>query len=423
MTTLLDVLRSREMLHDATPALADRLAAGPVNGYAGFDPTADSLHVGNLIPVMGLSWLQRLGGRPIVLIGDGTGVIGDPSGKRTERPMISAELVEQNAGALRRQLSQFLDFDGPAGAQILNNGAWLRDVSLLQFLRDTGKHFTVNYMLQKDSVKSRMEAGISYAEFSYMLVQAYDFAHLAAEFGCELQLGGSDQWGNITAGIELAARRDNRKLHGLALPLLTTSTGAKFGKTESGNVWLDPRKTSPYAFHQFWLQTDDADVARMLRYMTFVDLTTIDELMQRHAANRAARLAQRLLADDVTARVHGPDAARRVTAVAGILFGQSDIREADGDTLAMVASEIPMVTVRGDEISGMSAVDALVRGGLAASRAEARRGLGAGGYSINGGVVDDSRTLSRDDLLGDGLIFLRKGKRNWAGLRTAAPGK
>src|SRR5688572_19289057 len=257
MPTLLDELTARGLLHDATPGLADRLSRGPITGYVGFDPTSDSLHVGSLVPVMALVWLQRYGGRPIALVGGGTGLVGDPSGKRSERPMLSVEAVEANAAAIRRQLESFLDFEGRNGALSMNNVDWLKPLSLLEFLRDAGKHFTINYMLQKESVKSRMDAGISFTEFSYMLVQAYDFDHLCQTHGCELQMGGSDQWGNITAGIELIARKSGGSAHGLVVPLLTTASGAKFGKSEGGNVWLDPAKTSPYQFYQYWLNTDD----------------------------------------------------------------------------------------------------------------------------------------------------------------------
>jgi tyrosyl-tRNA synthetase len=419
MTTLLDTLAARGMLHDATPDLAARLAAGPIAGYCGFDPTADSLHVGNLIPVMGLAWLQRLGGRPLVLVGGGTGLVGDPSGRRSERPMLSEETVGANAAAIRTQLAQFLDFGpGPSGAQMRNNAEWLGSLGLLEFLRDTGKHFTVNYMLQKDSVKSRMEDGISFTEFAYMLVQAHDFAHLSETDGCELQLGGSDQWGNITAGIELASRRHGRKLHGLVMPLLTTSSGAKFGKSEGGNIWLDAAKTSPYAFHQFWLQAEDADVEQLLRFFTFLDLGEIAGIAAQHAIDPGQRVAQRRLADDVTARVHGPQAVARVTAAAQILFGGGALRDADAATIAMVANEVPCQRVASEILdSGMSVVDALVGTGLAASKSEARRGLASGGFSVNGVTALETTSISSRDVLPGGVVLLRKGKKNWAALR------
>ena len=409
------------MLHDATPDLPARLAQGPITAYVGFDPTADSLGVGSLMPVMALAWLQRLGGRPLVVVGGGTGMIGDPSGKRDERQMLPVETIERNVAAIRNQLARFLEFgDGPTGAAMLNNADWLGAINLIEFLRDTGKHFTVNYMLQKESVKSRMETGISFTEFSYMLIQAYDFAHLAAVEKCELQLGGSDQWGNITAGIELAARRDGRKVHGAVLPLLTTAQGTKFGKTEAGNVWLDPAKTSPYAFHQFWLQTDDADVEQLTRFLTFLPLDEIVAVMQEHDKDRAQRIAQRRLADDVTTRVHGADAVRRAGDAARILFGGGDVRQADAATLAIVAGEVATQSLaRGELDTPIAIADALVRVGLAASKGEARRGLVAGGFSVNGVVADESRTITAADLLPGGVVLLRKGKRNWAALRKA----
>src|SRR2546428_8186470 len=266
---LLTELSSRDLVADATPGLAERLAQGPITGYVGFAPTADSLHVGSLVPVMGLAWLQRLGGRPIALVGGGTGLVGDPSGKRGERPMLSPDQVEANAAGIRKQLERFLSFEGANAALLLNNAEWLGGIRLLDFLRDVGKHFTVNYMLQKDSVKSRMDAGISFTEFSYMLVQAYDFWHLRRTCACELQMGGTDQWGNITAGIELIARRDSATAHGLVFPLLTAAGGSKFGKSEGENVWVDSARTSPYKFYQFWLNTDDPDVERALKTFTF----------------------------------------------------------------------------------------------------------------------------------------------------------
>jgi tyrosyl-tRNA synthetase len=414
----LEMLSARGMVHDATPDLAARLAQGPITGYAGFDPTADSLHVGSLIPVMGLSWLQRLGGKPLIVVGAGTGLIGDPSGKRAERQMLADEVIRTNAAAIHDQLSRFLDFgSGPGAAEMRNNADWLVPIGLLDFLRDTGKHFTVNYMLQKDSVQTRMDTGISFTEFSYMLVQAYDFAHLAATARCELQLGGSDQWGNITAGIELAARRDRRKVHGLVMPLLTTASGAKFGKTESGNVWLDSRRTSPYAFHQYWLQSDDADVERLLNFMTFLPRDEITSAMDAQRGDPGARGAQRILADDITERVHGRDAVLRATAAARILFGTGDLRDADAATVATVVAEVPRQLLEpGTLDAGLALADALQMAGLAASKSEARRGIGSGGFSVNGVVADESRVLTTSDLLPGGAILLRKGKKTWAAL-------
>src|SRR5512147_3053042 len=260
MSTLLQELKARDFFQDATPGLADRLEAGPIVGYVGFDPTADSLHVGNLVPVMALSWLQRCGGTPIVLVGGGTGMVGDPSGKRTERPVLSVEQIDHNVSRQRAQLERFLGFEGANAARVRNNADWLRPLGLMELLRDAGKHFTVNYMLAKDSVKNRMETGISFTDFAYMLVQAYDFWHLWKTERCELQMGGSDRWGNIPAGTELISRKEGGSAHGLVLPLITTASGDKFGKSVDGAVHLDPQKTSPYRFYQYWLNSDDRDV-------------------------------------------------------------------------------------------------------------------------------------------------------------------
>src|SRR5512141_3227320 len=292
MSTLLAELKPRGLIHDQTPGLEARLAQGPVTGYVGFDPTADSLHVGHLLAAMSLAWLQRCGGTPIIVGGGGTGMVGDPSGKRTERPVLSLEEIDRNVAAIRGQLERFLSFEGKNAARVRNNADWLRSLVLMEFLRDVGKHFTVNYMLAKDSVKGRMEAGISFTEFSYMLIQAYDFWHLWRTERCELQMGGSDQWGNITAGAELISRKEGVGAHGLTFPLLTTAAGTKFGKTESGAVWLDPAKTSPYKFFQFWLNTDDRDVEKLLKYFTFYPLPEIAGLMAELQADPGKRAPQ-----------------------------------------------------------------------------------------------------------------------------------
>jgi tyrosyl-tRNA synthetase len=421
MSDLLATLSSRGMVHDATPGLADRLAQGPITAYVGFDPTADSLHVGNLVPVMALAWLQRLGGRPLVLVGGGTGLVGDPSGKRSERPMLGTETVATNAAALQGQLARFFTFgEGSSDASLLNNADWLAPLGLLEFLRDAGKHFTVNYMLQKDTVKSRLDAGISYTEFSYMLVQAYDFAHLAREQHCELQMGGSDQWGNITAGIELAARRDGTKLQALVLPLLTTASGTKFGKSEAGNVWLDARRTSAYQFHQFWLRSEDADVERFLRFFTFLGLEAIGRVMAEHASDPSRRVAQRALADDVTTRVHGAASVDRVTRAAAILFGGADLRTADPETLNMVRGEIPTVVITREQlVDGLGVLDAFVQAGLAESKKQAKQFASTGSLWINDAVTDGQTAIGIDDLLAStGAIFLRRGKRQWAALHV-----
>jgi tyrosyl-tRNA synthetase len=412
MTSLHDILLERGLVQDSTPGAAERLAAGPVTGYVGFDPTADSLHVGSLVPVVALAWLQRCGGRPIVLLGGGTGMVGDPSGKRAERPVLSLEQIDRNARALERQLARFLRFDGPDAAVMLDNAGWLRDLGLMEFLRDTGRYFTVNYMLQKEAVKSRMDTGISYTEFSYMLIQAYDFWHLFRTERCELQLGGSDQWGNITAGIELIARREQRQAHGLVLPLLTTATGGKFGKSEGGNVWLDPERTSPYEFYQFWLNTDDRDAERFLRYFTFLPLDVIAAALGEHRADPARRVAQRLLAHEVTTLVHGKDAADRAVAASAAIFGGS----AEDADYAALAGTMPNSRVSSAELeTGIALGDVLVRAGLASSKSDARRGVEGRGFSVNETVVEDvGRRLTSNDVRQGRYILLRKGKKTYA---------
>ncbi len=420
MTDILALARTRGFLHDATPGLAERLTQKAITGYVGFDPTADSLHVGNLVPVMGLAWLQRTGGKPVVLVGGGTGMVGDPSGKRNERPMLTLEQVDANAAAIRGQLEQFLDFSGDQAAVLVNNADWLRGLNLLEFLRDTGKHFTVNYMLQKDSVKSRMDSGISFTEFTYMLVQAYDFWHLHQSMQVELQMGGSDQWGNITAGIELIGRREQKPVHGLVFPLLTTAGGNKFGKSEEGNVWLDPRKTSPYKFYQFWLNTDDRDVAGWLRLFTFMELDEIEALLAEQAKDPGRRVAQRRLALDVTSRVHGRETADRVIAASEILFGGQPLVAAAPEILEVLEGEVPVAGMSMAELAaGLPIGAALVTAGLATSKADAKRGLEGKGFSVNGVVVEAGRVLTEEDLLAGRYVMLQKGKKNYAMLVVA----
>jgi len=415
MRTLLDELSPRGLIHDQTPGLKDRLAQGPVTGYVGFDPTADSLHVGHLLAVMSLAWLQRCGGTPIIVVGGGTGMVGDPSGKRTERPVLSVEEIDRNVAAIRAQLEKFVSFQGGNAARVRNNADWLRPLGLMEFLRDVGKYFTVNYMLAKDSVKGRMEAGISYTEFTYMLVQALDFWHLWKTERCELQMGGSDQWGNITAGTELVSRREGASAHGLTFPLLTTASGVKFGKTESGAVWLDPARTSPYKFFQFWLNTDDRDVERLLKYFTFFSLEEIAALMAQQAADPGKRPAQRRLAEEMTARVHGAETARSVVAASRVLFGGTDLRTAGPEVLRVLAGEIPAARIARADMEGLSVLDALVRVGLATSKGDARRGIQGKGFLVNGeAIAAPERTLGAADLLHGTYVMLQKGKRNHA---------
>jgi len=415
MSDILDLLRARGFLQDATPGLAERLREGPITAYVGFDPTADSLHVGNLVPVMGMAWLQRAGHIPIALVGAGTAMVGDPSGKRAERPVLSLDQIDRNAQAIMRQLQRFLTFEGSNAARLRNNADWLRGIHLMDFLRDTGKHFTVSHMLQKESVASRMAEGISYTEFSYMLIQAYDYWHLYHSEGCELQMGGSDQWGNITAGTWLVDKRERRQVHGLVFPLITTAAGAKFGKSEAGNVWLDPERTSPYHFYQFWLNTDDRDVERYLKLFTFLDLGRIASTMADHAAEPGRREAQRVLAREVTATVHGDEAAGAAIQTSAALFGRAG---GDGELPAEAIADMPERRVSRAKLpDGLPVVEVLVASGLASSKADARRGIQGKGFYLNGRPIDDVELMIGDDSLQgppeERFVILRKGKKNY----------
>jgi tyrosyl-tRNA synthetase len=416
MTDLLELLTARGFVQDSTPGLAARLRQGPLTAYVGFDPTADSLHVGSLVPVMAMAWLQRLGHVPIALVGGGTGMVGDPSGKRTERPIMSLEQIDRNAQGIGRQLQRFLSFEGANAARLRNNADWLRGLRLMDFLRDTGKHFTLSLMLGKESVASRMEAGISYTEFSYMLIQAYDFWHLFKAEGCELQMGGSDQWGNITAGTHLVGKREGREVHGLVVPLLTTAAGGKFGKSEGENVWLDPERTSPYRFYQFWLNTDDRDVERYLKLFTFLRLDRIAATMAEHATDPGRREAQRTLAREVTATVHGAAAAEAAIETSRALFSGGDV-ELSAEALA----DMPERRVSRAQLpAGLPVVEVLVASGLASSKADARRGIQGKGFYLNGRAIDDVELRVGEDALQGPpdarFVILRKGKKNYVRL-------
>jgi tyrosyl-tRNA synthetase len=419
MNDLFELLQARGFVQDATPGVAERLRAGPITGYVGFDPTADSLHVGSLVPVMGLAWLQRLGHTPIALVGGGTGMVGDPSGKREERPVMSLDQIDRNAQGIGRQLSRFLSFEGDNAARMRNNADWLRGVHLMDFLRDIGKHFTISYMLQKESVQSRLETGISYTEFSYMLVQAYDFWHLFRTEGCELQMGGSDQWGNITAGAQLVDKRDHQQVHGIVFPLITTASGTKFGKSEAGNVWLDPERTKPYTFYQFWLNTDDRDVERYLKLFTFLRLDRIAGAMEEHGREPGRRAAQRLLAREVTATVHGDAAAEQAIQTSAALFGGGSAQ--GGELSAEDLPDMPERRISRSELpEGLPVIEVLVASGLASSKADARRGIQGKGFYLNGQPIDDLElTLGEDALQGppdQRFVILRKGKKNYVRL-------
>ncbi len=414
----LEELRWRGLLEATTSDDLDAfLLEAPRTIYVGFDPTADSLHLGNLIPVMGLAHAQRHGHRPLVLVGGGTGLIGDPSGKSSERVLLTREKTEEHAAAIGKQLGQFFDLSSSEKGLLLNNAEWLCSLNLLDFLRDIGKHFSVNEMIKRDSVRTRLEErdhGISYTEFSYMLMQAYDFLHLFRHYDCTIQMGGSDQWGNILSGKELIRRIEAKRGEGITFPLLMTSTGKKFGKTEEGAVWLDANRTSPYRMYQYWLQTADADVARYLKLFTFLDRGRIQELERGVAGAPEKREAQRVLAAEATGIIHGAGAVHAVEAASRILFQASD-EIPSAETVAMLAHEMPVTSVDLAELTvGIELVDLLVRTHLAESKGAARKLIEGGGvYLSNERQSQVRRSVSTADVKWPGALLLRAGKKNY----------
>jgi tyrosyl-tRNA synthetase len=416
MATLRDELMWRGMVYDETEGLAELLATQKVTAYIGFDPTAASLHVGSLLTVMGLARLQRFGHTPIAIVGGGTGMIGDPSGKSQERVLLDAEQIAINVAGIRTQLERFLDFGAASNAaRVVNNADWLGTVDLLSFLRDAGKHFTVNYMLQKESVSRRLESedGISFTEFSYLVLQAYDFLQLFDRYGCVLQMGGSDQWGNITAGIDLIRKLRAAKAHGLVWPLMKTAAGTKFGKTEAGTIWLDPQRTSPFRFYQFWLNVDDRDVIAYLKCFTFLDRAAIDELAAAMAESPERREAQRVLARDVSTVVHGADQVARVERASSVLFSE-DIASLPLEDLMAVVADVPSTEMSRSELGldGIGIVDLIARVRLAPSKSEARRLVQSGGvYLNNRRAADLQAKISTGDAIGGQVLLLRKGAK------------
>src|SRR3989449_3691949 len=424
MTNLYDELQWRGLIYDATDGLADVFASARVTAYIGFDPTASSLHVGSLMTLMALARLQRFGHVPIAIVGGGTGMIGDPSGKSEERTLLSREQIDANVASIKQQLSRFLDFESPTNAaRIINNADWLASFDLLGFLRDTGKFFTVNYLLQKESIDRRLESeeGISYTEFSYLLLQARDYLELFDRYNCTLQLGGSDQWGNITAGIELIRKLRAKKAHGLVMPLITTAAGTKFGKTEAGTIWLDPARTSPFRFYQFWLNTDDRDVVAYLKYFTFLDRAAIAPLEVATTSAPEKREAQRVLAREVTTLVHGADHLARAEQASSVIFGEGIATLPVDDVLA-VFDDVPSTELSGETFAGngIGVIDLVARVQLVPSEAEARRLVQAGGVYVNNRRVTDVQArLTRDQAIGGRLFVLRKGQRETHLVRLA----
>jgi tyrosyl-tRNA synthetase len=420
---ILSDLKERGLFHQATDleGLEKHLATGSRSLYAGFDPTRDSLTVGNLVQILLLRRFQLAGHRPVVLLGGGTGLIGDPSGKEAERQIQTLDVVEGNVRSQRKIFDRLLDTSGPTAVRFVNNADWLCKLSFIEVLRDVGKHFSVNMMIQKDSVRERLqnrEQGISYTEFSYMLLQAYDFLHLSREEGVTLQAAGSDQWGNIVAGIDLIRRNGAGEAFGLTTPLVTKADGGKFGKTESGAVWLSPDRTSPYEFYQFWLNASDADVSRFLFIYTFIPVPEIRHLLEQHAADPGKRAAQRALATHVTELVHGKDGLARAEAATKALFS-GDVSSLGEEALTEVFGNAPSAALSRDRLAGDGApvVDLLVEGAIAKSKREARELLEQGAVLVNGVVATLDARIRTDSLLFGQVLLVRRGKKLWHMLR------
>ena len=407
------------MIHDITPGTEEQLEKEITTGYVGFDPTANSLHIGNLVSIMMLKHLQKAGHKPLALLGGATGMVGDPSGKSEERKFLTEETLQHNLEGVKAQLESFLDFDcGENSAEIVNNYDWFKEFSLLDFLRDAGKHLTVNYMMSKDSVKKRLETGISFTEFSYQLIQGYDFYHLNKEKNCKLQMGGSDQWGNITTGTEFIRRLGEGDAFALTCPLLTKSDGSKFGKSEGGNIWLDPEKTSPYKFHQFWLNQSDEDALKSIKIFTMKSEKEIKELAKKHNEAPHTRVLQNALADNITITVHSQEALDNAKAAAQILFGKTteeNVRELSAEALKSISQEIPSYEVSKDIISEkVGIVDLLAEHApIFKSKGEARRAIKNNAVAVNKTKVQDSKIVSSADIIQEYFILIQNGRRNY----------
>ena len=418
----------RGMLHDAMPGTEEHLLETMRSAYVGFDPTADSLHIGNLVPIMLLSHYQRCGHKPIALIGGATGMIGDPSGKSSERNLLDETTLRHNQEAVKKQLSQFLDFDGTSenAAELVNNYDWMKDFSFLEFIRDVGKHITVNYMMAKDSVKNRLSGetsdGMSFTEFTYQLVQGYDFLHLYKNKNCSIQMGGSDQWGNITTGTELVRRIGSGKGYAITCPLITKSDGSKFGKSEGGNVWLDKNRTSPYKFYQYWLNSSDEDAEKYIKIFTFLDQSTIESLITEHREAPHARVLQKRLAEETTLNVHSQEDLDNAIKASNILFGKStseDLKNLDEATFLDVFEGVPQAEINKSELNeGVGIISALgEKSNFLKSNGEARRALKENSISVNKEKVKEDYLLSESDLINDQFILLQRGKKNYFVLR------
>ncbi len=419
--TLVEELKWRGMVHDIMPGTEELLSREMVTAYVGIDPTSDSLHIGHLVSVMLLRHLQAAGHKPIALVGGATGMIGDPSGRSEERNLLEETTLRHNQECIKKQLGKFLDFksDKPSAAEMVNNYDWMKEFSFLEFIRDVGKLITVNYMMAKDSVKKRLETGLSFTEFTYQLVQGYDFLYLYQHKNCKLQMGGSDQWGNIVTGTELIRRKTGGEAYALTCPLITKSDGGKFGKTERGNVWLDPEKTSPYSFYQFWLNVSDQDAEKYIRIFTFLTVEEINQLIREHQAVPHLRLLQKSLATEVTTMVHSKDDLNAAIEASEILFGKGTtetLRKLDESTFLSVFEGVPMFEVKSEIIAkGVSLSDLLAaETEVFASKGELRRMVSGGGLSINKEKTDDpERIITASDLLNNKYLLVQKGKKNY----------
>lgn len=418
----LEELKWRGLIHDTTPGLEDLFKQERVKGYVGFDPTADSLHIGSLVPIMLLVHLQRHGHSPIALVGGATGLIGDPSGKSNERNLLTEDVLKKNLASIRKQLEHFLQFENIENpAEVVNNHDWFKSFSFLGFIRDVGKFITVNYMMAKESVKQRItgEVGLSFTEFSYQLIQGYDFVWLFQNKGVKLQMGGSDQWGNITTGTEMIRKMLGGEAFALTAPLVKKADGGKFGKTEQGNVWLDPERTSPYRFYQFWLNASDEDAIKWIKIFTLLDQTTIENLMAQHTEAPHLRILQKAMAEDITVRVHSRDEYQRAVMASEILFGKSDaatLENLDVATLSLIASEVSSFTISREDLSeGIPVLDILAtHTNIYASKGEARRAIQSNAVSINQSKVSaDSLVVDASYILKDRYIMIKKGKKDY----------
>ncbi|WKD85417.1 Tyrosine--tRNA ligase 1 [Polaribacter huanghezhanensis] len=424
MKNFIEELQWRGMLHDSMPGTEEHLLEEMRSAYVGFDPTADSLHIGNLVPIMLLAHYQRCGHRPIALVGGATGMIGDPSGKSSERNLLDEKTLRHNQECVKAQLGHFLDFDSDAknAALLVNNYDWMKEISFLEFIRDVGKHITVNYMMAKDSVKNRISSeskeGMSFTEFTYQMVQGYDFLHLYREKSATLQMGGSDQWGNITTGTELIRRIGGGKGYAITCPLITKSDGSKFGKSEGGNVWLDAKRTSAYKFYQYWLNTSDEDAEKYIKIFTFLDKETIDSLVKEHKEAPHVRVLQKRLGEEVTVLVHGKEEYQNAIKASNILFGKStsdDIKSLDEQTFLDVFEGVPQASVTKEEIeNGLDMIGALAaKTNFLASNSDARRALKENAVSVNKEKVKEEYTITSDDLIANKYVLLQRGKKSY----------